>query len=199
MQRALLLLLIVGALGAQATSASAQARGPRLHAGVGFALDFGGDVEFDDRSDIDLDPTVGLRGHLDYAVHRHVSVGGLARLSWWEPDAPFGQDRSFLFDLGPRVIGHFDYRDFRFYSGLSLGVTISVLNDDWATFDNPGVGPTLTVTVVGAEWWFGRRTGLFAELGWVGHWFEHDLELSNREVDLSLSQGLFEFGLVFGG
>jgi hypothetical protein len=198
-QRSLKLLWMVGALWALPALASAQERGPRLHLGAGLALDFGGELEVEDSVDTDLEATIGVRGHADYAVHRHVSVGGLVRLSWWEPDyARYGYDRSLLFDIGPRVIGHFDYRDFRFYSGLSLGLSLSAIDNDFTEFDNPAFGPTLTLTVAGFEWWFARSTGLFAELGWVGHWFEQEIDGTDREVEFGLSQGLFEFGLVFG-
>src|SRR4051794_29560657 len=105
-QRSLELLFVIGAVWALPALASAQARGPRLHLGAGLALDFGGEVEFEDGSDWDLEATVGVRGHADYAVHRNISVGGLVRMSWWEPDHIENYDRSFLFDLGPRVIGH---------------------------------------------------------------------------------------------
>lgn len=199
MRRSLKLLLIIGALWALPGLACAQERGPRLHLGAGFALDFAGEVEVQDAIDTDLEATFGLRGHADYAVHRNVSVGGLVRMSWWEPDyARYGYDRSFLFDLGPRVIGHVDYRDFRFYGGLSVGLTLSAIDNDFTDFDNPAFGPTVSLTVAGFEWWFAHRTGLFVELGWVGHWFEHETDRTDREVEFGLSQGLFEFGLVFG-
>lgn len=192
-------LLVLLALVALPSIASAQVGGSRMHIGAGFALDVGGEAEFEE-GDTDLDATVGLRGHLDYAVHRYVSVGGLLRLSWWEPDdEPSSIDRSFLLDLGPRVIGHYDWRDFRFYGGISPGLTISAINDDGDNFDNPAAGFTISLTVAGAEWWFSRKVGLFAELGWVGHWFEHELEGFNRgDVEIDISQAMMEFGFVFG-
>jgi hypothetical protein len=175
--------------------ASAQVGGSRLHVGAGLALDFGGEAEFGTGDD-DLEATFGLRGHLDYAVHRYLSIGGLTRMSWWEPD-DVDIDRSFLFDLGPRVVGHFEWRDFRFYGGISPGLTISAMSDD-AGVDNPAPGFTLSLTIAGMEWWFARHAGLFVELGWVGHWFEHEYENSANEVEIDLSQGMFELGFVFG-
>lgn len=173
-----------------------------MHIGAGFALDVGGEVDFDLPRDPDLDATVGLRGHLDYAVHRYVSVGGLLRLSWWKPDFdPYGFeiDRSFLLDLGPRVIGHYDWRQFRFYGGISPGLTISAIDSDSDVVDNPAAGFTLSLTVAGGEWWFSRRAGLFLELGWVGHWFEHEGDgLNAGDLEVELSQMMMEFGFVFG-
>lgn len=195
-------LLIVLALLAPAWFApglvSAQVGGPRLHLGAGLSTDAGGEVEFNDSGpDRDLDASIGLRGHLDYAVHRYVSIGGMVKLSWWEPDdTPI--DRSFLFDLGPRVIGHYDWRDFRFYGGISPGLTISAIDDDLNGIDNPAAGFTLSLTIVGAEWWFSRKVGLFAEIGWVGHWFEHDTDGAG-DFDVEMSQAmLVPLGFVFG-
>ena len=206
-QRVLLSCLagLLGYVWLGASAAAAQEGGADIHLGAGFALDVGGEVDFDVRgADRDLDATVGLRGHLDYAVHRYVSVGGLVRMSWWEPD-DWALDRSFLFDLGPRVIGHYDWRDFRFYAGLSPGIMLSAINDDdddgfrGVDFDNPAVGFTMSLTVAGAEWWFSKRLGVFAEIGWVGHWFEHDQDnFDGGDVEFELSQMMLESGLVFG-
>lgn len=208
MHRLLVLLALTATVAMAPSLAAAQVGGSRMHIGAGFALDVGGEAEFDGY-DYDLDATPGLRAHLDYAVHRYVSIGGLTRMSWWEPDGrsnwgPDGRwssggpvDRSFLFDLGPRVIGHYDWRDFRFYGGISPGLTISAVDDDFNSFDNPAAGFTVSLTVAGAEWWFSRKVGLFMELGWVGHWFEHELE-NGADVDIDLSQAMWEFGFVFG-
>jgi hypothetical protein len=32
----------------------------------------------------------------------------------------------------------------------------------------------------------------------LGHWFEHDSDVNAADLDVDLSQGLFEFGFVFG-
>ena len=200
MHRYPLLLALVLALFTPAV-ASAQVGGSRLHVGAGLVLDFGGEAEFDRNvtaAEYDLDATPGIRGHLDYAVHRYVSIGGMARMSWWEADWITSIDRSFLLDLGPRLVGHYDWRDFRFYIAMSPGLTISVVDDDGIGVDNPAAGFTLSLTFAGAEWWFSDRVGLFTELGWVGHWFEHDGDPVDAELEVDLSQGLFELGFVFG-
>jgi len=200
--RSLVPLLALATLWLVPDLASAQAGGSRLHLGVGAVLDFGGEADVDNSfgRDPDLKATVGLRAHGDYAVHRHVSVGGLGRISFWKPDEDeWDLDRSFLLDIGPRVAGHYDWRNFRFYAALSPGLTISAINEDDTDFvDNPAAGFTMSLTVAGLEWWFGRNVGLFAELGWVGHWFEHDVDAARGDLDLTLNQCLFEFGFVFG-
>lgn len=196
MHRSLVLLLALASLWLVPDLASAQTGGSRLHLGAGIALDVGGEAEFND-VDYDLDATFGLRAHADWDVHRYISVGGLARMSWWEPDI-YNADRSFLFDIGPRVLGHYDWRNFRFYGGLGIGLTLSALDEDFDNIDNPAFGWTMSLTVAGAEWWFARNVGLFAELGWVGHWFEHEAEVGRGELEIGLSQAMLEFGIVFG-
>jgi len=207
LSRQVVLLSLLAALLGAATLvpevASAQVGGSRMHIGAGLALDFAGEVEFErpqnlTRGGDDLDATFGLRGHLDYQLHKFISLGGMARMSWWEPDYSVAIDRSFLFDLGPRLIGHYDWRDFRFYGGISPGLTISAMGDDGIGVDNPAAGFTLSLTLAGMEWWFSRKVGLFVELGWVGHWFEHDSDVGAGDLEVDLSQGLFEFGFVFG-
>src|SRR4051794_6136095 len=96
------LLLLLSALAAPAVAA-AQARSPRLHIGAGMALDFAGEVDLDRGryadfayGEDDLRATPGIRAHVDYGVHRYVSVGGMARMSWWEPEWARSIGRSFL-------------------------------------------------------------------------------------------------------
>jgi hypothetical protein len=199
----LVLLCLLTSLLALPNVAMAQVGGPKLHLGAGVALDFGGEVELDrgvnfNYGEADLEATFGLRGHLDYQVHRYVSLGGLVRMSWWEPEYTTSIDRSFLLDLGPRVIGHYDWRAFRFYGGLAPGLTISAIDDDGIGVSNPAAGFTLSLTLAGMEWWFSRKAGLFVELGWLGHWFDHDAQRLQGDREFHLSQGLFEFGVVFG-
>jgi hypothetical protein len=195
-----LLALLLSAFAVAPELASAQVGGARTHIGAGLALDFGGEVELERfmHGRDNLDATFGLRGHLDHQIHKYISLGGMVRMSWWEPDYLVQIDRSFLLDLGPRLIGHYDWRDFRFYGGISPGLTISAIGDDGIGVDNPAAGFTLSLTLAGMEWWFSRKVGLFVEMGWVGHWFEHDGDLNQADLEVNLSQGLFEFGFVFG-
>jgi hypothetical protein len=199
------LLAVVVVVACWSGSASAQTGGYRDHIGAGLAIDFGGEADFErgpslTRGWADLDATIGIRGHWDHQVHRYISIGAMLRMSWWEPDFYYDSaiGRSFLLDPSFRAIGHYDWRAFRFYGGLAPGLTLSAIDDDGIGVNNPAVGFTMSVTVAGMEWWFARKVGLFVELGWVGHWFEHDGSGSLPDLEVGLSQGLFEFGFVFG-
>ena len=198
-----LTLLFVALVSLAPERASAQQGGADLRLGIGGVLDFAGEVEADfpgpgGSPNDDLKLTPGLRVHLDYDIHRYVSIGGLARFSFWESDDDW-EDRSLLVDIMLRVAGHYDWRDFRFYVALTIGPTISKLRVDdqyGDVFDNPAVGVAAGLTP-GAEWWFSRRAALFLEMfGWNGHYFSHEFADSNRDVNFSLNQVSWQLGFV---
>ncbi|MFT3923566.1 MAG: hypothetical protein QM778_13630 [Myxococcales bacterium] len=183
--------------------ASAQQGGDDLRLGFGAVLDFAGQVEADfpgpgGSPDDHLKLTPGFRVHLDYDVHKYVSIGGMFRLAAWESDDDW-EDRSLLFDLLLRITGHYDWRDFRFYLALTIGPTISKLNTDFDdAYRNGAVGVAASLTP-GVEWWFSRRAGLFLEMfGWTGHYFSHEIEDTNADVDFSLNQVTWQMGIVIG-
>ena len=196
-------LALVGLLAAVAP-VEAQQGGPDLRLGAGAVVDFAGGVEYDysgpgPTPDDSARATPGLRLHMDYDVHRNVSVGGLLRLSFWRGGDyyPVSDGRNMLLDLNFRVNGHYDWRDFRFYGAFTIGPTISRLNRDSAdAFDNPGVGVAAGITP-GAEWWFARNVGLYLEMfGWSGHFFRHDLD-GPGSMHVRLNQVTWQFGFVF--
>ncbi len=195
----LLLWLLLGA----PTSALAQQGGKDLRLGVGAALDFAGGLEVDyglgpDEGD-KLRLTPGLRVHLDYDVHRYIHLGGLLRASFWRGDDIF-KDRSLLMDFMFRLAGHYDFRDFRFYLALTVGPTLSVINDENAFGNNfdPTAGIAVGLTP-GFEWWFSRRAALFVEMfGWNGHYFSHELGNTGAEVDFRINQVSWQLGVALG-
>jgi hypothetical protein len=201
--RWLTLLALLGAL-APASLANAQRRGGAdLRLGLGMVVDFAGSVEYDrpgPGNSIDDTPraTPGLRLHLDYDVHRYISIGGLFRLAFWRAD-DLDDARNLLVDIAARLNGHYDWRSFRFYLALTVGPTIDRLNDDnVGGLDNPGMGVAASVTP-GAEWWFSRRAGLYLELfGWDGHFFRHGLDDAPGRMHIRLNQVLWQFGIVLG-
>ncbi len=184
------------------TLASAQQAPAQLRIGAGVVVDFAGEADFGRGPDDDLEATLGLRAHLDYDLARYVSIGGFARLSWWEGD-DYYRERSMLLELGPRIAGHYDWREFRFYLAGMPGLLISKLNNDYDGIDNPAVGFTMSIAP-GVEYWFNSKFGVYTEfLGWVGHYFDHDYDddrFDRRfagDADFSLNQVAFNFGIVF--
>jgi hypothetical protein len=193
----LFLAVLVGGF-AFASLASAQVGGSDMRIGAGMVLDFGGEVEWDPGprdDDDDLKLTPGFRVHLDYDVHRYISVGGITRFQWWEGDDVF-EDRNFLWDLAARVNGHYDWRDFRFYVAFHVGFTLSALNDvDF--LENPGKGFNIGLAP-GVEYWFSGRVGLFLEMfGWSGHRFNHEFENSDDDADFKVDQVVWQLGVNF--
>lgn len=192
------LFVVVLAAAAAPSLAFAQEGGSDLRIGAGMVLDFGGEADYDrPYRDDDLEATIGLRGHLDYDVARFLSIGGFARLSWWEGEDGI-EDRSLLVELGPRIAGHYDWRDFRFYIAGMPGLVISRINDgDDYGLDNPGFGFNMSIAP-GMEYWFNGDIAVYVEfLGWVGHYFDHDLDNVDRDLDFNLNQVAFNFGAVF--
>jgi hypothetical protein len=191
-----LLLVFVSLLLSFASQASAQQGGAKLRLGAGMVVDFAGEWETPGR-DPDLEATIGMRFHLDYDLAKYVSLGGFVRTTWWEAEGPW-EDRSFLFDIGPRIAGHYDWRDFRFYVAAMPGLTISAVDDDYYfDIDNPGVGFNMSIAP-GAEYWFTGSFGVYSELfGWIGHYFDHDSERGPGDYDFNLNQVAFNFGIVF--
>lgn len=192
-----LFVVVVAALAAPSL-AFAQQGGSDLRIGAGMVLDFGGEADYDRPiRDDDLEATVGVRAHLDYDVARFLSIGGFARLSWWEGE-DYLQDRNLLFELGPRVAGHYDWRDFRFYLAGMPGLVVSRIGDaDDYGLDNPALGFTMSIAP-GMEYWFNGDIAVYVEfLGWVGHYFEHDSDFGTQDRDINLNQVAFNFGVVF--
>jgi hypothetical protein len=191
---------------APGAGAQAQRRNPNnLRLGVGMVVDFAGGVEYDPPgpgNNYDDTPraTPGMRLHLDYDVHRYVSIGALARLSFWRAD-DLDDARNLLVDIAARLTGHYDWRSLRFYGAFTIGPTIDRLNRDNAerqALDNPGMGVAASLTP-GVEWWFARRAGLYCEIfGWSGHFLRHSIDGASDRVHIRLNQVLWQFGLVFG-
>ncbi len=179
-----------------ASQAAAQQGGSDLHIGAGMVADFAGEADYGRGPDDDLEATLGLRLHGDYEVARYVSLGGFARISWWEGD-DFLQERNFLFDIGPRIQGHYDWRDFRFYVAAMPGLTLSKIDDDYDRIDNPAAGFTMSIAP-GVEYWFNNKVAVYTEIfGWVGHYFDHEREDTTGDVDVNMNQVAFNFGVVF--
>ena len=190
------LLLSIACLLLSASTGLAQQGGSDLHIGAGMIVDFAGEADYGQGPDDDLEATLGLRAHLDYDLAQYIAVGGFLRLAWWEGDDII-EERNFTLDLGPRIQGHYDWRDFRFYVAGMPGLVISKINNDYDFVDNPAVGFTMSITP-GVEYWFNNKFAVYTEIfGWIGHYFDHDFENGNGDLDVNMNQVTFNFGVVF--
>ena len=195
----LFLAVLVGGF-AFTSLASAQVGGSDMRIGAGMVLDFGGEAEIDvgpgPDTDDDTKLTPGFRLHLDYDVHRYISVGGLLRFGWWRAD-DFDQGRNMLVDIVARVNGHYDWHDFRFYVAVGIGPTFDRLNDDnRGGLDNPGAGVAASIAP-GFEWWMIPQVGLFTEIfGWSGHFVRHGTDGPGK-TRIALNQVVLQLGAVF--
>lgn len=191
--------LLLG-LGALASGARAQQGGDPLRLGAGMVVDFAGGITYDPPgtgNSVHDSPraTPGLRVHLDYDVHRYLSVGGLVRMTFFRAD-DLDSGRNMLVDIAGRVNGHYDFKDFRFYATLMLGPAFSRMHDP-GSIDNPGVGLAVSFAP-GLEWWFSRKVGLFTEIfGWSGHFMRHDYAGVPGHLQVRLNQVLWQLGAVF--
>jgi hypothetical protein len=180
-------------------TARAQQGGADLRLGTGAVLDFGGSARIDapgpgSEYDGRLGATPGLRIHGEYDLSPYLSLGAAGRASWWKADG-YGE-RNLLFSVGPRVTGHFDFRDVRFYAGLGAGLALSSMQNDAAVnVESPAYGVAVTV-FPGLEYWFAERVGVFAETGWAGHWFKHADPIAG-DVKVALGQVVCQVGATF--
>jgi tetratricopeptide (TPR) repeat protein len=180
--------------------AHAQQGGADLRLGTGAVLDFGGSARVDSSGpakarDEALGATPGLRLHAEYDLSRWLALGAAARVSWWKAGG-YGDNRNALFDVGPRFTGHFDFRDLRFYAGLSAGLAVSnIQNDAVVNLKSPAYGFGLTL-FPGIEYWFAERVGVFFESGWSGHWFKHQDPLGG-DTRVALGQVVCQVGATF--
>lgn len=173
--------------------------------GVGGVFNVGGEVEVGP-IDADLRATIGLRGHLDKGVFARdvgeviigISVGGQLALAWWaadDDDYPSLSDRNFLFDVVARVHLTIDWNELRVYLGPNPGMTVSVLNND-APFDSTA-GFVFRFVALGIEYFFKSNIAVFGELGFVGHYTEHDLNGAPGDENFEIRQTILDGGILF--
>ena len=63
---------------------------------------------------------------------------------------------------------------------------------------DPTVGIAAGLTP-GFEWWFSHRAALFVEMfGWNGHYFSHENDVTDTDVDFRINQVSWQLGVVIG-
>jgi hypothetical protein len=138
----------------------------------GFSVAIGGERSYERsfsrqleiRSELDLDPTVGFQGGVDYVVHEYVSIGGEMRLLWSKVDG--FDDRDFLWDLAVKPRGRYAFDDMPLEVYVSLPVGLTAAGIKGRAEGKAGFNIGL---LAGANWFFTENMGVNLELGWLFH------------------------------
>lgn len=205
--------MLSGALLLSSGVAEAQVSADANRATLFFSGGFGGELESASRgdysvdfADVDLKPTVGLGGSIDFALIQYLSIGALTRLHFWGVDQDelwIDQDKRYpQVDLSGLLRLRFPIASAEIYlavpAGLSLGWTEDINVSGLGTIDfATGVGWNAGV-MVGAQYILTDTIGFFAEFGgtwrsirhaWDGP-FGADGSLRYSASQLSLHAGL---------
>jgi hypothetical protein len=133
---------------------------------------------------LDLDPTLGFQGGVDYVIMDYFSIGGEMRFLWSKADN--AGDRDFLWDLDVKPRGRYPFKKLplEVYGALPIGLTIPAIPN--APEGTAGFNVGL---VGGATWWFTTKLGINAEMGWTFH--KYGREFAGRlDTDITTNQFL---------
>jgi hypothetical protein len=174
------------------TRSSVGEPGPiRVYGGVSVALGGSRNYDFDSELDnifenlpnTDLDPTLGFQGGADYVVMDYFSIGGEMRFLWTKMDGV--GDRDFLWDLDVKPRGRYAFKKIplEVYGALPIGLTVAGISGE----PEGKVGFNIGL-VGGANWFFTKKMGINAEMGWLFHRYGVDFPLGS--VDVTMNQFL---------
>lgn len=158
----------------------------------GFSVAVGGEIHDDDDDDssINLDPTVGLQGGVEFVVMDYFSIGGEMRFLFPKPDGQAGRD--FLWDLVVKPRGRYEFSNLplEVYGALPIGLTVPGLDGP----EEGKVGWNIGL-VAGATYFFTENIGVNTEMGWLFHKFgyESGSGFGRIERDLVMNQFLLLF------
>lgn len=164
------------------------------HAMLGFHWGFPSRLDFDGAAR-DADTTLGFNLRADSPVAKYVLVGPLLQFGSWRPSGL--NAHSYYVDLDLllrfRVPITTELFNYQLWLGMPIGVSIDYLRD----VPNAEVGIGWNIGVLGGgAVHFTPKFGLFAELGWAQHRFQHSRE-NLSDLDLALRQPFMNLGLVF--
>ena len=170
-------------------------------------LGLGGDVELDpDGTTVnfedDLEVTWGVGVHFLYPVIKWFAIGGQIAVQSWTPDT--ADDSNVLLDIVALPAGLLPLADkVQLYASVPIGISLDFWGDDPAVGDiGTGFGFTVGI-MLGAQFALSDSFGLLAELGFVGHGWEHEAEASavgvtvQNDVEVNISQFALNFGAYF--
>ena len=173
-------------------------------------LGLGGEVELDpdgttlDLED-DLEVTWGVGVHFLFPVIKWFAIGGQIAVQSWKPD--FADDSNVLLDIVALPAGLLPVSDkVQLYASVPVGISFDFVgDDDWlGGIGDIGTGFGFTIgLMLGAQFALSDSFGLLAELGYVGHGWEHEAEATalvvtvENDVEVNTAQFALNFGAYF--
>jgi hypothetical protein len=164
-----------------------------LYGGLRFGYGGNLSVEYENgaEADGDLDGTVGMQLGGEYILHDYFAIGGEFRLAGTKPEG--ADDRIKLIDFVVRPRGRYVFQNIglEVYGTLPMGLVGAAPPDPI----NGGAGFTFGIGW-GAIYMFTENIGINAEMSWLKHWFDGDIDLggfAGGEQDLDMSTSVFNF------
>jgi hypothetical protein len=165
------------------------------HTLLGFHWGMPGSLKVDDTTG-DAASTFGFNLRADAPVAKYVLLGPLLQFGSWRPERTPPASHSYYLDLDlllrfrvPITTASLNYQ---VWVGMPLGISANLLADqDDAEL---GIGWNIGVLFGGAVH-FTPKFGLFAEVGYAQHRFQHSRDL-DPDIDLALRQPLLNVGIV---
>lgn len=149
-----------------------------------------------DGSDGDADTTLGFNLRADAPIAKYVLLGPMLQFGSWRPTATPALSHNYYVDLDlllrlrlPITTSTFNYQ---LWLGMPVGVSGNIPNDTWDA--DLGIGWNIGVLCGGAVH-FSPKFGLFAEVGWEQHRFQHSRD-SAPDLDFALRQAMLNLGIV---
>jgi hypothetical protein len=162
----------------------------RVYGGVSVALGGSRNYDFDSEfaetleellnRNSDLDATLGFQGGADYVVMDYFSIGGEMRFLWTKVDGV--ADRDFLWDLVVKPRGRYAFKKIplEVYGALPLGLTVAGISGEPEGKAGFNIG-----LVGGANWFFTKKMGINAEVGWLFHRYGVDLQRGSYDITMN--------------
>lgn len=161
---------------------------------LGFHWGFPSNLDWDG-APRDADTTLGFNLRADSPVAKYLLLGPMLQFGSWRPSGLGSHSYYVDLDLLVRLRVPITTKLFNYqlWLGMPLGVSIDYLRG--VPDAELGIGWNIGVLGGGAVH-FSPKVGLFAELGWAQHRFQHSRD-GLSDLDLALRQPFTNLGLVF--
>lgn len=185
------------------------------HFAAKLMLGVAGEAELGNADD-DMEVTWGAGVHYLHPLLRYFALGGVASFQVWQTEAfdDVDADANMFFDLALLPAGTLPVSDkVQLYVAMPIGLSLDFWGDDDAAVTVAGytfggeVDPALGFVfslLAGVRFAIGDSWGLLAELGYVLHSYEHEVDLvagplatGNIEMDVDIEQLAIHLGAWF--